>query len=389
MTIRSRSFSVAAGLVLAAALTLSACGGSSSSSTTSPTVTVPEGFTDPSTPGAYGVGHQTIQIVDAARNRPLTVDVWYPIKSGTTGTAARYSLLPTAYIDSTTAIASAPIASDGPFPLVIYSHGSGGIRYVSSFLTERLASQGFVVAAADHTGDTATDRLVGSAVTPAQNEINRTGDISFEIDSLLAKSAGTGDFLSGAIDPKRIGITGHSYGGYTAFASVGGMTNTLGSAKADPRIKAVVAMAPYTRGMADADLAADKVPTLILVGTKDTTTPPGSDSERPYSLITGRPLELVELVDAGHQSFTDVCSYQEQIPKLPDVPAPVVSVINLQASEACGTGFMPIGRAQEITDTLAVAFFQTYVAGKPGYENWLTVAWAADQPDIKVQVKTN
>ena len=97
----------------------------------------------------------------------------------------------------------------------------------------------------------------------------------------------------------------------------------------------------------------------------------------------------MELVDAGHQSFTDVCSYQEQIPKLPDVPAPVVSVINLQASEACGTGFMPIGRAQEITDTLAVAFFQTYVAGKPGYENWLTVAWAADQPDIKVQVKTN
>ncbi len=44
----------------------------------------------------------------------------------------------------------------GDFPLVIYSHGNGGLRYVSAFLTEHLASHGFVVMAPDHTGNTAS-----------------------------------------------------------------------------------------------------------------------------------------------------------------------------------------------------------------------------------------
>ena len=57
---------------------------------------------------------------------------------------------------------AAEIATDGPFPLVVYSHGSGGIRYLASYYTEAIASHGYVVAAPDHTGNTAADRLLGA-----------------------------------------------------------------------------------------------------------------------------------------------------------------------------------------------------------------------------------
>ena len=49
----------------------------------------------------------------------------------------------------------------GPFPVVIYSHGSGGLRYIASDYTEAIASYRYIVVAPDHTGNTAVDRLVG------------------------------------------------------------------------------------------------------------------------------------------------------------------------------------------------------------------------------------
>lgn len=53
------------------------------------------------------------------------------------------------------------MAAPGPFPLVVYSHGNGGLRYVSAFLTEHLASHGFIVVAPDHVGNTAIDSFAG------------------------------------------------------------------------------------------------------------------------------------------------------------------------------------------------------------------------------------
>ena len=61
-----------------------------------------------------------------------------------------------------------PCRTKGPFPLVVYSHGSGGQRYVSAFLTEALAARGFVVAAADHTGNTALDVFTKTQLPPRE-----------------------------------------------------------------------------------------------------------------------------------------------------------------------------------------------------------------------------
>ena len=242
MQIRSRSVLGALALVLTVSLGLVSCGGSSSAKDSSAAPSV----ADPGAPGPYGVGFRTIQIVDATRNRPLDVTVWYPIAPGTTGTPARYALLPTTYTDSKVAIADAPIVAADELPMLIYSHGSGGLNFISAFITEHLASQGFVVIAANHTGNTAVDNFVNAMVSQDQNDMNRPADISAEIDGMLARSADANDPFHNKIDANRIGLFGHSYGGYTALATVGGHTTPLGSTVPDTRIKATIGLAPYT-----------------------------------------------------------------------------------------------------------------------------------------------
>lgn len=106
------------------------------------------------------MGTTTVEVT-GARGRTLPTQVWYPVDTSVAATAesATYEF-PGIEVPSG-AVAGAPPA-DGEFPLVIYSHGNGGIRYVSSFLTERLASHGFVVMAPDHTGNTALDTFLGT-----------------------------------------------------------------------------------------------------------------------------------------------------------------------------------------------------------------------------------
>jgi predicted dienelactone hydrolase len=368
MTLRTRFPALAVALLLTVGGVATACGGSSSSTATGATTAsiaddLPEGV------GSYGIGHTTVTVTDAATARPLTVDIWYPIAPGTTGTPTRYSFLPTAYIDSKVALADAPIATDGPFPLVVYSHGSGGQRYIASYLTEDIASHGYVVLAADHTGDTATDLLLGTAVSETQNQMNRPADVTAEINWALAQSASKGTLLSGAIDPGEIGLVGHSYGGYTVLADVGGHTTSLGTVTPDPRVKSVVAMAPYTQPLTDSDLAAIHVPVLLMVGTKDTITPLDPDSTRPFQFILGRPLVLLTMKDAAHQSFTDVCMYLGEIPKLPDAPALLVNYIQVQSSQGCGAGFMSYDRDIEISTRFTIGFLDETLS-RPGSPQW-------------------
>ena len=382
MQIRSRSLIGALTLVLTVSLGLSACGSSSSSNAAPAASTV----ADPAAPGPFGVGFRTIQITDAARSRTLDVTVWYPIAPGTTGTPARYALLPTTYTDSKVAIADAPVIAGDNLPMVIYSHGSGGLNFISSFLTEHLASEGFIVIAANHTGNTAIDNFVGSTVSQDQNDMNRPADISAEIDGMLARNADVNDIFHGKIDAARIGLFGHSYGGYTAMATIGGHSTPLGTTVADKRIRATVGLAPYTTRLTAAELAAVDVPTMMLVGTKDITTPANTNAEVAYQSISGRPSVLVEMTDAAHQSFTDVCAYLDEIQKLPDAPAAVVDVIRKQATEGCGEGFMPFARDIEITNTMTTAFLLQYVAGRSGYDYYWTT-WPKSQSDISVQSK--
>lgn len=344
---------------------------------TSPASTAPP-TTEPATPfipvadGPYEVGVQTITLDDDPE-RPLTVDVWYPLDAGFDAAAAspmQYTLLPGVFYESPGAFAAAPdaISTDGPFPLVVYSHGSGGLRYIHSAYTEALASHGFVVAAPDHTGNTAIDRIAGAGDDPAVISFNRPNDVTRVIDAMTDPSNPSAGPVATHVDGEQVVVTGHSFGGFTTIAMVTGFTNELGEFAADDRVDAIVPLAPAVSANAFSDetLATIDVPMMIVVGADDVTTPVDPNVTRLWdNASASSPAYRVELVAGEHQSFTDICAYQDAVGSLPDVPAVVTETIDAYAVEGCSDGDMDPARVAELLDTYVLAFLDEVLAGGP------------------------
>lgn len=226
-------------------------------------------------------------------DRPLTLEVWYPADTTASGNTAL-----TAYLrDATTEVElqgqavrdAAPIANDGPFPLVIISHGYPGNRFLLSHLAENIASKGYVVASIDHTDSTyRTQAAFGSTL------VNRSLDQVFVLNEMERLSADSATVLGGLVDASNTAIVGYSMGGYGAVITAGaGVTQLsidyafgaphgqLGVHKAgsashnellDSRIKTAVAFAPWGMnfGFWDAAGLADiEIPMMFVAGSED------------------------------------------------------------------------------------------------------------------------
>lgn len=270
--------------------------------------------------GSHHVGVRTLNLVnegqidilnskagnDAVYDRPLTVEVWYPATvaknqetsviykevMGTRGDSLR-PLTPFSF-EGRAVRNAVPKSTDGTaaFPLIIVSHGYVGSRYLMTYLTENLASKGYVVAAIDHTESTFKDANAFHSTL-----LNRAKDIKFVIQEMARLSSPESDDpLSGIADAERIGIIGYSMGGYGVLNVAGaGYSDALagfftqmteGSTaiapltashpeyqnQVDPRIKAVVAFAPWgmERGVWNAEgLKGLRVPTFFVAGSQD------------------------------------------------------------------------------------------------------------------------
>jgi predicted dienelactone hydrolase len=318
----------------------------------------PPTISDPTQPGPWKVGVRTVELVDGARDRSLPVDVWYPVDpataDGTDNTYVLDSLLgPLAEVDSP-ALRDATPAAGGPFPAVAFSHGFGGIRFQSYFLTEHLASHGFVVIAPDHPGNTLGDFAeLGNDDAAAQSAMDRPLDMIFVVDRLIAGTTG----VPVAIDPARIAITGHSFGGWTS----------LEVARRDPRFRVVLPMAPGFRNGSTPDFVADlQRPLAIFGGSVDDTCEFPANQQVPYE-IAAPPKVLVEVLGAGHLDFSNLC----------EVPLAAQLV-----DDGCDPASIDPVVVHARVRAIATAFARRYLDDEPGWEPYLDPAWVSGLGDV-------
>lgn len=286
--------------------------------------------------GPYDVGYVSGSVTYPDRltgeDRTLRLAVWYPAKDAV-GDAPVYNGL---YI-SQGAVAGATLATDGPFPLAVFSHGHQAYAECSSFLMEHLASHGWIVAAPDHTGDTTFD----DSERRTDIYYQRPVDISTVIDAMTglepAPSAEVQPVL-GSVASGQVFVMGHSFGGYTMFplsgapydmdairascadGTGGNICSDLDADAdalfaqgfADDRIVAEVAMAPGDSELFGDGLADETMPFLHMTATEDQG--PGSEADTIWGALQGGDNRRVILDGGGHNSFTD---YSDQIEDVP------------------------------------------------------------------------
>lgn len=267
--------------------------------------------------GDYKVGVRTLNLVNSGQidilnskggndplyDRPLTVEVWYPayVAEGTE-TPVIYNevmgksndtlrpLIPFTFKGR--AMRDVKPLKENVYPLVIVSHGYVGSRYLMTYLTENLASKGYIVVSIDHTDSTYRDANAFQSTL-----LNRSKDIRFVLNEMERLNAiKSKDDLTGTIDTNNTAILGYSMGGFGVLnvggagyseAFTGFFAGMTGGSKAinvhaasnaeyqnmaDPRIKAIVAFAPWgmERGVWDAEgLKGLKTPTLFVAGSQD------------------------------------------------------------------------------------------------------------------------
>ena len=313
-----RTTTFAIGLITS--LTMVACGSSTTSTpdtdpsdtavTTDPTTTAaPTTIPDAATmaalyteAGPYPVGVTSLEL--AAGNK---VEVWYPAIEGTTGTDSydMRDFIPEAISALLTADVPAVYeypagrdagAATGTFPVVLFSHGSSGIRFQSTFLTSHLASWGIIVAAPDHW----SRDLFHTLSAPVGDRNSSVTELLETLDLVTAENVRSGSRLEGMVDAERVVAMGHSAGG-----------GTILGASLDDRIDGYISLASGALGMGSDSSAAPALPdkpSFFIAGALDAIIS-AEESTRPSFEAVPGPSRLWIIDGVGHNGFDDFCTF--------------------------------------------------------------------------------
>jgi predicted dienelactone hydrolase len=243
--------------------------------------------------GPYDVAEvPDLVLHDAARNKDLHVRIFYPSEG-----------------------------PDGPYPVIVFSHGAGGSDTCCDVLTRHWAGYGYVTLQPTHDDSAQQRRANGDSdagflqavrdalKNPALWE-SRPRDISFLLDSLPEIERRV-PALKGRMDARRIGMSGHSMGAFTTEVIVGAridLPSRPGASFADPRIRAALALSPQGPGQfgfTDDSWDAVKLPYMGMTGSLDSLGPVASPEwhKAPFERAQPGDKYHVFIRGANHMSF--------------------------------------------------------------------------------------
>jgi predicted dienelactone hydrolase len=358
---------------------------------------------DPGAVGPYAVGHTSFTVLDqsrdttsAFRGRPLAINVWYPVDaSSVVGDSPRaiyyldpvYGRWPVTTSSNWEAFGMEAayeglvVASEKPFPFVVFSPGRGG-RYTSYMFTAlRLASHGFVVAIVQHYHD-------GVYAWDPQERIdltlfNRPRDVLVMLNEVLARNYDPQSVLFNAVRPDLVAAAGHSLGGYAALTLAGGddavcatdteslpaICNSLGSTDRDPRIKAVVSIDGSNQFLHFGELARITVP-YGEVGQAAEKPDVQSWQARPHAAISAHPSYRVDVRTALHNSFQNSCLGVNVVYSVGAITLAQRNAV--LAGPTCVPPALDQAEGRRLAAKYAIAFLKSTLAGEPGYQEFLT-----------------
>lgn len=336
---------------------------------------------DPLSAGPFPVGVMTAVLIDKTRTdnltkqaRTLVTEIWYPATDDARNQPKnKYSnflprnILPEineavkkAYrlnveeIDKifwNDSVRDARVRP-GRYPLVVFSHGNGGTRHQNTFWCDYLASHGYIIVSADHTGNARMTIIDGRVIPYDGNERansakDRPKDVSFLLDQMINWDKGSDARFKGRIDTARVCVSGMSFGSFTS----------IWAADQDSRFKAVLAMS----GAPDSHTNLT-IPSLRMLGAEDRTLGPGGNARirDNHAKHTG-PSLLLEMKNGGHYSFTDMFK------------------LNKTFGDGVGTGkrgdqafeYTPMELTYKIINSYSVAFLGYYLKGQRDYASFL------------------
>jgi predicted dienelactone hydrolase len=241
-----------------------------------------------SAPGPFPVGRRTHTFVDASRptmaneeypgapERTLVTELWFP---GSAGGA---------------------LLDGAPWPVVVHSHGFIDNRNGEAYLTEHLASHGYVVIAPDYPLSNG-----GAPGGPTVADVpNQPGDWSYVLDAVIALGNDAASPLHGAVDAERVAATGLSLGGLTSLLA------TFHVDLRDPRVDAAVSLAGPACQFTPRFYRTTPAPLLLLHGDGDLLVPWSENAKRAFK--SGRNRMLATLLDASHTGFSGYATAFDQ-----------------------------------------------------------------------------